>query len=208
MIDESRILFDSQIREKYKTDFISGSDEAGRGAMAGPVVVASVILPKDYKNCLIRDSKKLSKKQRKLLCEEIKSVAISYAIEIIEADEVDILNPKQASRIGMTKSIMNLKPKPDLCLIDAENIIIQEYVCAPFIKGDDLSQSIAAASILAKTTRDNIMLDYAKIYPEYNFESHKGYCVKEHVEKTKMHGVLPIHRKTYKPIKDILENNF
>ncbi|AVN62552.1 ribonuclease HII [Mesoplasma coleopterae] len=208
MIDKSRILFDSQIRFENKTKFISGSDEAGRGAMAGPIVVASVILPSDYQNPLIRDSKKLSKKQRELLFEEIKAIAISYAIEIIEASDVDILNPKQASRVGMVNSIMNLKPKPVVSLIDAEKIVIENYNCLPFIKGDDLSQSIAAASILAKTTRDNIMIEYAKVYPEYNFDLHKGYCVKEHVEKAKKFGVLPIHRKSYKPIKDILENNF
>ncbi|ATZ21779.1 ribonuclease HII [Mesoplasma tabanidae] len=208
MIDKSRILFDTQIRLENNTDFISGSDEAGRGAMAGPVVVASVILPSDYENTLIRDSKKLSKKQREILCEEIKTVAISYAIEIIEAGDVDILNPKQASRLGMINTITSLKPKPIISLTDAEKINIDNYNCVAFIKGDDLSQSIAAASILAKTTRDSIMIDYAKIYPKYNFDLHKGYCVKEHLQKTKQFGVLPIHRKSYKPIKDILENNF
>ncbi len=108
----------------------------------------------------------------------------------------------------MINSIKNLKIKPNICLIDAEKIEIKDYTYLLFIKGDDLSQSIAAASILAKTTRDNIMIEYAKLYSEYNFDLHKGYCVKEHVLKTQQFGVLPIHRKTYKPIKDILENNF
>lgn len=176
--------------------------------MAGPIVVASVILPSNYKNPLIKDSKKLSKPQREVLCAEIKQVALSYAIEIIKSVDVDLLNPKQASKIGMMNSIKNLKIKPDISLIDAEKIEIKDYICLPFIKGDNLSQSIAAASILAKTTRDNIMIEYGKLYPEYNFALHKGYCVKDHVLKTQQFGVLPIHRKTYKPIKDILENNF
>ncbi|ASZ09306.1 ribonuclease HII [Mesoplasma chauliocola] len=207
MIDRSRILFDLNIKKEYKVNLISGSDEAGRGAMAGPIVAASVILPVGYENPLIKDSKKLNKVQRSILSDEIKNIAISYNIQVLDSNLVDEINPKKASQVGMIESIKNLTIKPEISLIDAEKINIDDFICLPFIKGDDLSQSIAAASILAKTARDQIMIDYAKIYPNYNFDIHKGYCVKDHLTRTKKFGVLPIHRKSYKPIKNILEDN-
>ncbi|PPE06803.1 ribonuclease HII [Mesoplasma corruscae] len=204
MIDKSRIEFDLDIQKTYHTTLISGSDEAGRGAMAGPIVVASVILPSDYANPLIQDSKKLSKKSRFFLFNEIKENAVSYYISVISNDIVDNINPKKASINGIKESILNLSLKPDVCLIDAEKVEIDNYFCLPFIKGDDKSQSIAAASILAKVTRDQIMIDYDKKYPNYGFANHKGYCTKMHQNLLFENGVTPIHRLSYKPVKIIL----
>lgn len=205
MIDKSRINFDQEIKDQFKVKLISGSDEAGRGAMAGPIVVASVILPCDYENSQIKDSKKLSLKMRETLFEEIKSIALAYQISIVNSSVVDLINPKQSSIKGMRETISKLEIKPDLCLIDAEKVFIENYQCISFIKGDYKSQSIAAASILAKVTRDHIMVDYDEIYPNYNFRTHKGYCTLKHQQALFENGVSPIHRILYKPVKFILE---
>ncbi|AUF83651.1 ribonuclease HII [Mesoplasma syrphidae] len=207
MIDYSRILFDENVRQNYDVETIAGSDEAGRGAMAGPIVVATVILPKDYKNPLIRDSKKLAENLRESLYEEITKVAIEWRIAIYDAKAVDKLNPKYASILGMINSIQQLAVKPDICLIDGEKISIASYQTIQLIKGDDLSQTIAAASIIAKVTRDRIMRKYAKIYLQYNFDKHKGYCTKKHCEELSKYGITEIHRKSYKPVKNIMLTN-
>ncbi|ATZ18823.1 ribonuclease HII [Williamsoniiplasma somnilux] len=205
MIKRDLFEFDNLIRTNKDITYISGSDEAGRGAMAGPIVVASVILPKSYQNSLIRDSKKLPKKLRESLFNEIIEVALTYDIKIYDSEIVDKLNPKATSILGMQESIQSLKITPEICLVDGEKIEIDGFECIKIIKGDDLSQNIAAASILAKVTRDQIMVNYAKKFPHYNFEKHKGYCTLEHQSLVIQFGVLPIHRLTYAPIKKIIK---
>ncbi|WP_317133707.1 ribonuclease HII [Mycoplasma marinum] len=182
---------------------IAGCDEAGRGPLAGPIVAASCILPLNYKNELINDSKKMTEKNREIAFEQIKADAIAFNIQVLDAQQVDILNPKHGSRVAMAEAVKNLNPQPDYVLVDFETIptnISQEGIK----KGDTLSITIAAASVLAKVTRDRIMVEYSKEYPEYGFESHKGYGTKKHMEALKNFGVTPIHRKSYKPIKELL----
>ena len=183
--------------------FIVGLDEAGRGPIAGPLVVAACILPVDYDNPLIDDSKKLSEKKRELLFEEIKKVSLDYSIEILDIEEIDKLNIYKASKTGMERCLKKLTHPYDVALTDAMPIDCS----VPFeaiIKGDAKSQSIAAASILAKVTRDHLMLELAKLYPEYDLENNKGYGTKKHLEAIEKHGILPIHRTTYEPIKSKL----
>ncbi|MCD7949045.1 MAG: ribonuclease HII [Erysipelotrichaceae bacterium] len=183
--------------------YIIGLDEAGRGPMAGPLVVAGVIFPKGYVNNDINDSKKLSEKKREQLYDVIIHDALAYQIEIISIADVDKLNVYQASRLGMINAIKHISIKPDYALSDAMplgDIIEHEAI----IKGDSLSISIGAASILAKVTRDHIMQDYDKQYPEYGFASHKGYPTKQHKEALKKYGVTPIHRRSFQPVKDVL----
>ena len=183
--------------------FIVGLDEAGRGPIAGPLVVAACILPVDYDNPLIDDSKKLSEKKRELLFEEIKKVSLDYSIEILEIEEIDKLNIYKASKTGMERCLKKLTHPYDVALTDAMPIDCS----VPFeaiVKGDAKSQSIAAASILAKVTRDHLMLELSKLYPEYDLENNKGYGTKKHLEAIEKYGILPIHRTTYEPIKSKL----
>ncbi|WP_339021484.1 ribonuclease HII [Spiroplasma endosymbiont of Atherix ibis] len=205
MIENNRYLFDQNIRQQYKVTLISGSDEVGRGAMAGPIVVASAILKPDYNNSKIKDSKLLNEKQREELYEEIKENCIAYSICEYDSKFVDQYNPKKTSQIGMVESIKSLKVKPDICLIDGESIKLVRYKCLQIIKGDNLSISIGAASIIAKVYRDRIMNNFHLEYPQYNFIKNKGYCTKEHKEKVKEFGALSIHRFSYKPIKFLKE---
>lgn len=183
--------------------FVVGLDEAGRGPMAGPLVVGAVIFEKGYYNDAINDSKQLSEKKRESLYDVIIRDALAYQIEIIEVDDVDRLNVYQASKKGMIDAIAHLSIQPDFALSDAMplgDVIAHESI----IKGDSLSISIAAASILAKVTRDRIMREYDQQYPEYGFAKHKGYPTKQHKEALKRYGVTPIHRKSFQPVKDVL----
>lgn len=184
-------------------NYIVGLDEAGRGPMAGPLVVGAVIFEKGYVNDLINDSKQLSEKKREALYDIIIQDALAYQIEIIEIDEVDRLNVYQASRKGMLDAIEHIHIHPDYALSDAMPLgdAIEHQA---IIKGDSLSISIAAASILAKVTRDRIMKEYDLIYPEYGFAKHKGYPTKQHKEALKTYGVTPIHRRTFQPVIDVL----
>ncbi|WP_026389724.1 ribonuclease HII [[Acholeplasma] multilocale] len=200
MIDNSRIDFDNQIRKDHNLEIISGSDEAGRGAMAGPVVVATVILPSDYQNPLIKDSKKINEVNRNKLYEEIIKIALDYKVEIFSAQQVDELNPKRSSVLGMINSIKKLKIKPEISLIDGEKLTEDGINSIQLIKGDDKSQTIAAASIIAKVTRDRMMIEYAKQFPNYDFDKHKGYCTKGHYQKLDENGITEIHRISYKPV--------
>ena len=184
---------------------IIGCDEAGRGAWAGPVVIAGVVFPAHYYNPNIRDSKQLSQKQRAILAQEIKAVAIKYMIVIINAAEVDQLNPKQSSIKGM-KIIVNTLGKGDsnYCgFIDGEKITHLKIPCIQLIKGDSLSQSIGAASILAKTTHDQIMINMHKKYPQYNFNRNMGYGTADHQKALEKYQACKIHRQSYKPIKNL-----
>ena len=179
-------------------EYICGIDEAGRGPLAGPVVVASVIMPKDSMIEGVNDSKKVSEKKREKLYEEITKEAISYGVAIIDQNEIDRINILNATKHGLTTSIKELKVKPDIILVDALTKI--DTCGIPYnsiIKGDAKSYSIAAASIIAKVTRDRIMRQWDEVYPQYGFAKHKGYGSQEHIAALKKYGPTPIHRKTF-----------
>ena len=197
-----RLKFEQQAYDLGKK-YIVGLDEAGRGPMAGPLVVGAVIFPQGYYNDKINDSKKLTEKKREELYQIIIQEALAYQIEIIDVADVDRLNVYQASKKGMIDAIDHLSIRPDYALTDAMPLgdVIEHQA---IIKGDAKSLSIGAASILAKVTRDHIMNDYAKIYPEYGFEKHKGYPTKQHKEALKAYGVTPIHRRSFQPVIDVL----
>ena len=187
-------------KELYLKGFnkICGIDEAGRGPLAGPVVVAAVVMPQDSMLEGVNDSKKVSEKKREKLYDEIISNAISYGVAIIDQKEIDDINILNATKKGLTEALMQLSEKPDIILVDALTGI--DTLGIPYqsiIKGDAKSYSIAAASIIAKVTRDRIMRQWDEIYPEYGFEKHKGYGTKAHIEVIKNNGICPIHRKSF-----------
>lgn len=178
--------------------YVCGIDEAGRGPLAGPVVVASVVMPKDSMIEGVNDSKKVSEKKREQLYDLILEEAISYGIGIIDQNEIDEINILNATKKGLTDSLKELKIKPDIILVDALNKI--NTLGIPYesiIKGDAKSYSIAAASIIAKVTRDRIMREWDKIYPMYGFEKHKGYGTSFHINEIRKNGLCPIHRKSF-----------
>jgi ribonuclease HII len=187
-----------QYEKKYKDKYrlIAGIDEAGRGPLAGPVVCACVIMQPDYMNDEINDSKKLSAKVRERLYEEIIHNSVSYAVSVIDNKVIDEINILNATKKGMYECFNKLKIKPEILLVDAVKLdtdIVNEAI----IGGDGLSFNIAAASIIAKVTRDKIMEDFDKIFPEYLFGKHKGYATKEHIELLQKFGATAIHRKTF-----------
>ncbi len=183
--------------------YIAGIDEAGRGPLAGPVVAAAVILKPHAKLIYVDDSKKLSEKQREKALIEIKEQALAIGIGIVSVEEIERINIYRASREAMLSAINQLKTKPQYLLIDAMPIEL-DTPSASIIKGDQKSVSIAAASIVAKTTRDAYMTEMDKIFPEFGFKQHKGYPTTEHVEALKKYGYTPIHRKTYNPVKTMI----
>ncbi len=188
-------------------EFIAGCDEAGRGPLCGPVVCAAVILPKDYHNEEINDSKKLNEKVREKLFIEIKEHALSYAICVVSPQEIDEINIYEASRIGMVRALNDLKITPDYILTDAMPLYdFFEIPKEALIHGDAKAQSIAAASILAKVTRDHIMQELDKKYPNYHFAKHKGYPTKEHLALLDEYGpIKEIYRFTYGPVKKFIK---
>ncbi len=190
---------ENEIYEKDKNiNYICGIDEAGRGPLAGPVVVASVILPKDSMIEGVNDSKKVSEKKREIVYEQIINEAISYSVGIIDHEEIDKINILNATKQGLTTSIRQLSIKPDLILVDAlQHIDTLSIPYTSIIKGDAKSYSIAAASIIAKVTRDRIMRQFDEIYPMYGFEKHKGYGTAAHIAAIKEHGICAIHRKSF-----------
>lgn len=187
---------------------ICGIDEAGRGPLAGPVVVASVIMPEDSMIEGVNDSKKVSEKKREILYEKIIEEAVAYGVGIIDQNEIDKVNILNATKEGLTKSIQELEKdlkeknrgfdKPEIILVDALTKIDTDGISyRSIIKGDAKSYSIAAASIIAKVTRDRIMRQWDEVYPEYGFEKHKGYGTAVHIQAIKEHGICPLHRKTF-----------
>ena len=186
---------------------IAGTDEAGRGPLVGPVVAACVVLPNDYNNDEINDSKKLTEKKREKLYDIIMKDALSVGVSIISAKEIDEINILEASRKGMIESFKeaNEKIKIDVLLTDAMEIKTLDIPVEKIIKGDAKSISIAAASIIAKVTRDRLLLELDKKYPEYGFSSHKGYPTKKHLEAIEKYGIFDEYRKTYGPVKKIIE---
>ena len=187
---------------------IAGTDEAGRGPLVGPVVAACVVLPNDYNNDEINDSKKLTEKKREKLYDIIMKDALSVGVSIISAKEIDEINILEASRKGMIESYKeaNKKIKIDVLLTDAMKIDTLDIPVEKIIKGDAKSISIAAASIIAKVTRDRLLLELDKKYPEYGFKDHKGYPTKKHLEAIEKYGIFDEYRKTYGPVKKIIEN--
>ncbi len=184
--------------------YVAGVDEAGRGPLAGPVVAAAVILKKGAQFKYVNDSKQLSPKKRELALKEIKEQALAIGIGISSQEEIDLINIYRATKEAMLSAIESLKIKPDFLLIDAMPMEIN-IPLKSIIKGDTLSMSIAAASIVAKTTRDQYMIEMDKLFPNYGFKHHMGYGTKEHIEAIYTYGITPIHRKTFEPIKSLLK---
>ncbi len=181
---------------------IAGVDEAGRGPLAGPVVAAAVVFPPSYQNEDINDSKQLTAKKRDELFEEIKKNAIAYGIASVSAERIDEINIYEATKEAMRDAIKQLKGQYDLIITDAMKLSLDKPVIA-LIKGDAQCLNVAAASILAKVTRDRYMEDLDKKYPEYKFAKHKGYGTKDHLEALKEHGPIEgVHRKSFRPVKE------
>ncbi len=178
-------------------DFVAGVDEAGRGPLAGPVCAAAVILPKDIIIEGINDSKKLTEKMRNKLFDEITQKAISYSIEFVSPEVIDSINIRQATSLAMHNAVSNLDTKPDFVIIDGNDNFEYDTPYRYVIKGDAKSQTIAAASILAKVSRDRLMVALAEKYPQYALEKHKGYGTKVHIEAIQKYGVSEIHRKSF-----------
>lgn len=192
-------------KELYKEGYklIAGTDEVGRGPLVGPVVAAAVILPVNYKLEGLTDSKKLSEKKRNFFYKIIIKDAISYGIGVVDAKTIDEINIYEASRKAMIEAINKLNPKPDFILSDAMPLPYKNSKA--IIHGDALSLTIAAASVLAKVTRDEMMYELDKKHPEYGFKDHKGYPTKKHLENIQKYGILDNYRFTYKPVKAIIE---
>lgn len=187
---------------------IAGCDEAGRGPLFGPVVAASVILPHDFVLEGLNDSKKLSEKKREKYYPIIMEKALAVSVSIVEADEIDKINIYEASRQGMLRATNSLKVKPDYIITDA--MPLDGFTSVPheaIIKGDAKSITIAAASVIAKVTRDRIMYEIDKVYPEYEFKKHKGYPTKKHLELIEKYGIIDGYRRTYGPVNKYIEEH-
>lgn len=192
-LKEMRVYEDQQ----KNCEYICGIDEVGRGPFAGPVVAGAVILPKDCNILYINDSKKLSASKREELYDEIMEKAIAVGLGVVSPQVIDEINILQATYEAMRTAIKNLQVKPDILLNDAVKIPGVDIPQVSIIKGDAKSVSIAAASIIAKVTRDRMMVEYDKIYPQYNFAGNKGYGSEQHREALKVYGPSPIHRNTF-----------
>lgn len=198
------LAFDQSYRHNSRQK-IAGVDEAGRGPLAGPVVAAAVILPRRFSLVGLNDSKQLSQAQRESFYEQIIREAESYAISIIDNRQIDQLNIYQATKKAMIDALIQLDVQPDLALIDAMKIDRLPYETYAIVKGDETSLSIAAASILAKVTRDKLMCEIDEVYPAYQFKSNKGYGTKEHLDAVELNGITPYHRLTFAPITKMSE---
>ena len=185
---------------------VAGVDEAGRGPLAGPVAVAAAILPLGLYLPKLNDSKKLSESSRENLYEMIMEKSVATSVVFVDAKVIDEINIYEATKRGMYEALQKLKVQPDKALIDAMPLENLKIPGLSIVKGDAKSASIAAASILAKVTRDRFMEKMDKLYPEYGFKHHKGYGTKEHIEAIRKYGVSPIHRLTFEPIKSMIAN--
>lgn len=193
-------MVDYSIENEYREkgfNIICGVDEAGRGPLAGPVYAAAVILPSDCVIEGLNDSKKLTEKKREALFDEIKEKALAYGISSADEKEIDEINILNATFLAMKRAIASLSVRPDLALIDGNQKPHTDIEEVTVIKGDAKSMSIAAASVLAKVSRDRFMLEMAEKYPQYEFARHKGYGTKLHYEKIAQYGVCDIHRRTF-----------
>lgn len=194
--------FDEKYLVSDKT-ILAGTDEAGRGPLAGPVVAAAVILPIGFYDERINDSKQISEKLREELSKVIKKNAIAYSYTIISHKKIDEINILQASLLAMKKSVQKLSVQPDIVLVDGNKSFDYNAEVISIVKGDSKSLSIASASIIAKVVRDRIMKKLAKDYPLYKWEANKGYPTKEHIDAIIKYGSCPLHRKTF--LKKIFE---
>jgi ribonuclease HII len=202
-LDNTR--YEKELYDK-NISIIAGVDEVGRGPLIGPVVASAVILPKNYVLKGLTDSKKLSEKKRNYYYDIIKKDALAIGIGIIDNNIIDEINIYEATKLAMKQAINNLNIKPQHILIDAMNLDI-DIPITPIIKGDFKSQTIAAASVIAKVTRDKMMYELDKNYPEYNFKNNKGYPTKDHLDAIEKYGILKDHRKSYGPVKSYIEND-
>lgn len=185
----------------------AGCDEAGRGPLAGPVYAAAVILPENFHHPLLNDSKKMTEKSRCILREIIEKEALYFSVKAVGAEEIDEMNILNASIEGMHRALKSLGTKPDYILVDGNRFRPLDgipYEC--IVKGDGKFASIAAASVLAKTFRDEFMIKIAKEYPEYGWDRNMGYPTKEHLDAIRKFGVTPYHRKSFRPVSDFLHN--
>lgn len=187
-----------------KNQLVAGVDEVGRGPLAGPVVTAAVIISPDFDLIDVNDSKKLSHKKRLELFPQILKEAVSVSVGLANNDIIDEINIYEADRVAMKHAVEGLSVKPDALLVDAMNVPV-DLPQTSLIKGDSKSNSIAAASIVAKVFRDNLMEAYGERYPEYDFKKNAGYGTKEHIAALKEYGPTPIHRKTFAPVSDFFE---
>ncbi len=206
MIKENLLKYEKDLYTKGY-NLIAGTDEAGRGPLVGPVVASAVILPKNYQLEGLNDSKQLTEKQREKFFDIIKKDAISIGIGIVDAEKIDEINILEASRLAMNIALDNLNVKPDYILTDAMKLE-RDVPVLPIIHGDALSLSIAAASVIAKVTRDRLMVEFGSLHPEYEIAKHKGYPTKKHLELIKKYGIIDGYRKTYKPVKEIIEGKY
>lgn len=205
-----------EYEKKYSSKIVCGIDEAGRGPLAGPVVAACVVLDKNNDILYLNDSKKLSEKKRDLLYDEIIEKALAYGIGIIDNNTIDKINILEATHLAMKEALDNadkiylkkFNNHIEVVLVDALRIKNVDILQEPIIKGDAKSISIAAASIIAKVTRDRLMLEYDKVYPEYDFKKNKAYGTKFHMDVLKKIGPTPIHRKTFIKFLNNESNNF
>lgn len=202
-LKDDLLVFERKLYDKG-IKFIAGVDEVGRGPLFGPVVAAAVILKKDYNLKGLTDSKKLTEKKRNEFYEIIKKDAVAIGIGIIDEKKIDEVNIYEATKLAMKEAINNLKVKPEHILIDAMPLEL-DIPTTSIIKGDSKSESIAAASVIAKVTRDSMMYEMDKKYPLYGFGSHKGYPTKKHIEALKEYGVIKGYRRTFTPVKDLIK---
>ena len=195
---EEKLQYERALQAKG-CKYIVGVDEVGRGPLAGPVVCAAVVMPLDEADLIVGvdDSKKVSIKKREELAEKIKEKAIAYTVYEVSAQDIDKINILQATRLGMKRAVEGLSVTPDVVLTDGNMTLDIDFPQTSIVKGDALSYSIGAASIVAKVHRDALMDEYAKSYPEYDFEKNKGYGTATHINAIKEHGLCPIHRRTF-----------
>ena len=189
----------------YDGELICGVDEAGRGPLAGPVMAAAVILDPDHPIDGLRDSKKLSEARRDVLAEEIKKYALAWSVAECSEQEIDELNILQATMLAMRRAVEGLAITPTLALIDGNRCPVMSVRSEAIVKGDDKVAAISAASFLAKTARDHALYKLHLTYPQYALDQHKGYPTALHLERLREHGVAPIHRKSYAPVKALLK---
>lgn len=192
------------LKSHYYTDLVeAGCDEAGRGCLAGSVYAAAVILPPDYDNALLNDSKKLTEKRRYALRDDIIRDAVAWAVGVVTPEEIDRINILRASFLAMHRALDQLKVRPEVVIVDGNRFTpYRDLPYTTIVKGDGKYQSIAAASILAKTFRDDYMDALAKEYPYYDWQSNKGYPTRAHREGIRLHGPSPYHRKSYNLLGD------
>lgn len=189
--------FDAETRAEQGIELLCGVDEAGRGPLAGPVCCAAVILPPELVLPEVNDSKKLTEKKRELLFDVIREKALAWSVVMMDNCDIDRLNILQATMEGMKKAVSHLSPAPQYVLVDGNKLPDLSFSGRAVVGGDAKSQSVAAASILAKVSRDRLMIQYDSTYPQYGFAKHKGYPTKQHYQAIEEHGVTEIHRKTF-----------